>query len=356
MNDRFWHDRRVLITGHNGFKGSWLTHWLKSKGASVAGFSLPYDGRNAVFPAAGLSSVDCVEGDITDAEAVFLALKRFQPSVVIHMAAQPLVRKSYKDPMGTYAVNVMGTINVLEACRKVSSVQAVVNVTTDKCYANREWIWGYREIEPMGGFDPYSNSKACSELVTECYQRSFFNQVKGPRLASARAGNVIGGGDRSEDRLMTDLIASFAKGQTAVLRHPYSVRPWQHVLEPLSGYLRLAEDLILNGESAVGAWNFGPYDQDAKPVGYVATELATLWGGDASWKHEQNVDGFHESTLLKLDVSKATTELGWEPKWRLNEALKQVVRWEKALLSGADICAVMDQQIDDYITSRGLDG
>lgn len=340
-----WAGRRVFVTGHTGFKGSWLTLWLQSLGAEVHGFALPPPTDPSLFAAARVETgmASSTIADVRDLDAVETAMRACRPSVVFHLAAQPLVRRSYRDPVETYATNVLGTVDVLEAARRLGDVAAIVNVTTDKCYDNREWLWGYREIDPLGGHDPYSSSKACSELVTAAYRDSFLRA--GPTaLASARAGNVIGGGDWAADRLIPDLLAAFAAGRSVAIRNPGSLRPWQHVLEPLSGYLLLAEKLLEEGSAWAEAWNFGPRDDDARPVEWIVRRMVELWGEGASW----HLDGDarpHEAGLLKLDVSKAATRLGWHPRWSLDEALEAVVVWHRAFRAGDDVRAVCLDQI-----------
>lgn len=287
-------------------------------------------------------------GDIRDYDTVLKAVTEFKPEIVIHMAAQPLVRYSYKNPIETYATNVMGTVQLLEAIRQTGTAKVVVNVTTDKCYENKEWVWGYREDEPMGGFDPYSSSKACSELVTSAYRCSYFAET-GTALASARAGNVIGGGDWAEDRLVPDILRAFENNQPVVIRNPNSIRPWQHVLEPLSGYLTLAEKLWHEPKAYAEGWNFGPKDEDAKPVGWIVECMASKWG-DASWRVDDG-DHPHEAHYLKLDISKARQRLSWVPNWDLETALNQIVVWHQAWLAKADVRSLCLEQIDQYIKS-----
>jgi CDP-glucose 4,6-dehydratase len=272
-------------------------------------------------------------------------MQAFRPEIVVHMAAQPLVRLSYAEPVETYATNVMGTVHVLEAVRRTPGVRVVVSVTTDKCYENREWVWGYREDEPMGGHDPYSNSKGCAELVTSAYRRSFL-QHDGVALASGRAGNVIGGGDWAADRLVPDILRAFERGEPVVIRNPTSTRPWQHVLEPLSGYLTLAQRLWHEGSAFAEGWNFGPHDDDARPVGWIVERLVEQWGG-ARWRLDGGTHP-HEAHYLKLDISKAGSRLGWRPRWRLDEALQHIVAWHKAWLDGQEMRAICLEQISQY--------
>lgn len=348
MSPGFWTGRRVLVTGHTGFKGGWLSLWLQQLGAEVHGLALDPPTTPSLFEAArvhqGLASDTRV--DLRDAAAVLRTVQACRPELVLHLAAQPLVRASYADPAGTYATNVMGTLHLLEAVRQTPSVRAVLNITTDKCYENREWPWGYRENEAMGGHDPYSSSKACSELLSAAYRRSFLAEG-GVALATARAGNVIGGGDWAADRLVPDLLRAFERGEPAVIRRPAAVRPWQHVIEPLSGYLLLAQALLQQGQAVAEGWNFGPEDRDARPVGWIVEQLATLWGPDARWALQP--DGHpHEAHTLKLDISKAREGLNWRPRWGLQQALQRTVEWHKAWLGGANVRALCLQQIENH--------
>ncbi len=344
---RFWSGKRVFLTGHSGFKGSWLSLQLELLGAHVRGFSLQPDTSPSLFEAASVSrGIDSIFGDIRNAELLRSSLIAFQPDVVLHMAAQPLVRRSYRDPVDTFSTNVMGTVHLLEAARASDTVRVVVNVTTDKCYANREWVWGYRENEPMGGDDPYSSSKGCAELVTAAWRKSFFAAGGQAAVASARAGNVSGGGDWSEDRLIPDILRGFAAGECVRIRNPRSTRPWQHVLEPLSGYLTLAERLW-EEPALAGGWNFGPRDEDAKPVSWIVERMAALWGGDAAWVAEGD-GGPHEAAALKLDISKAREQLGWEPRWSLPVTLAKITAWHKAWTEGGDARQLMLDEIAAY--------
>ncbi|ALS66396.1 CDP-glucose 4,6-dehydratase [Pandoraea apista] len=351
IRPEFWRDKRVFLTGHTGFKGSWMSLWLQSMGANVHGYALPPPTNPSLFVAANVADgMASTIADVRDLDAISRAMAGFQPEIVIHMAAQPLVRLSYSEPVETYATNVMGTVHVLEAARRTASVRAIVNVTTDKCYENNEWVWGYRENEPMGGHDPYSNSKGCSELVTSAYRRSFFSADGTPALASARAGNVIGGGDWAADRLIPDILRAFERGEPVVIRNPFSIRPWQHVLEPISGYLMLAEKLYSEGHRWAEAWNFGPDEQDARPVQWIVEELIGTWGNGASWR----LDGGehpHEANYLKLDIAKARSVLGWRPRWNLATALAKITAWQQAQLRNEDVRALCIAQIAEYSAS-----
>jgi len=352
MNAHFWNGKRVLLTGHTGFKGSWLSLWLQSRQAHVVGYALAPPTNPSLFEVAEVGKgMTSVIGDIRDLQRLRAVFVEHQPEIVIHMAAQPLVRYSYSEPVETYSTNVMGTVNLLEAVRCTDSVKAVVNVTSDKCYENREWVWGYRENEAMGGYDPYSNSKGCAELVTAAYRNSYFHPDKysdhGVALASARAGNVIGGGDWAEDRLIPDIMRAITQGQPVNIRNPHAIRPWQHVLEPLSGYLLLAEKLYEKGPSYAEAWNFGPSEDDAKPVQWIVESLTSAWGEGASWILDDG-DHPHEAHYLKLDCAKAKTHLSWRPKWHLEKTLTSIVEWHRAYQGGSDMRELTLQQIDQY--------
>jgi CDP-glucose 4,6-dehydratase len=352
MNPAFWRGKRVFLTGHTGFKGSWLTLWLQSLGAEVTGYALNPTTNPSLFEVANVADgMKSIIGDIRDIDALQQAMLDAKPEVVIHMAAQPLVRYSYINPVETYATNVMGTVHLFEAVRKTKTVRAVVNITTDKCYENREWEWGYRENEAMGGYDPYSNSKGCAELVTSAYRSSFFNPADyvkhGVALASVRAGNVIGGGDWAQDRLIPDVVAAFSDGRPVEIRNPKAVRPWQHVLEPLRGYLTLAERLYEGGADFAEGWNFGPNDVDAKPVGWIVKELAEQWGGGATWSVDKG-EHPHEATYLKLDISKAKARLDWSPRLDLESALGMIVSWVRCYNDGHDMRQVTLEQIKQY--------
>lgn len=345
VDPRFWEGRRVLVTGHTGFKGSWLSLWLASMGAQVTGISDVVPTSPSLFELAGVGEdVHDVRGDVRDFAAVADAAK--DAEVVLHLAAQPIVRRSFIEPRETYEVNVMGTVNVLEAAR-AAGAQAIVNVTSDKCYENREWAWAYREDEPMGGHDPYSSSKGASELVTSAYRRSF-----GLPLASARAGNVIGGGDWGEDRLIPDLMRAAVTRETVEIRNPGATRPWQHVLNPLSGYLVLAQALW-DDPSAATAWNFGPAESDARPVSWIVERLDHLWPDGLAWTHDAGAHP-HEATYLKVDSSRARAHLGWAPRWDLEHALESIVEWYKALRDGGDVRAVTLEQLNAFTSSTEL--
>lgn len=355
MNKLFndiYRGKRVLITGHTGFKGSWLSLLLNELGADVYGFALEPPTSPSLYKEAKIDElITSYIGDVRDLYYLTKVIQEVQPEIVFHMAAQPLVRQSYKIPVETYSTNVMGTVHLLEACRSTSSVKAIVNVTTDKCYENKEWHWGYRENEPMGGYDPYSNSKGCSELITSAYRNSFFNPSEyknhGVAVATARAGNVIGGGDWAEDRLIPDFIRAISKGEKVRIRSPFAIRPWQHVLEPLSGYLRLAELLYTEGPKFAQAWNFGPYDHDAKNVEWITNTICEFWGDEASFEIDKKPQP-HEANYLKLDCSKANAELNWSPKWDIQTTLKSIVDWNKAYLNNEDIREVTKRQIHQY--------
>jgi CDP-glucose 4,6-dehydratase len=349
-NPLFWRGRSVLITGHSGFKGSWLVGWLAMSGAKVSGFSLRLATEPSLFKLAIEDRIDSHFGDVRDLAALRACVAAVKPEIIFHLAAQSLVRASYLDPAGTYATNVMGTVHLLEAVRETESVEAVVVVTSDKCYENREWVWPYREDEPMGGHDPYSNSKGCAELVTAAYRASFFDDTgsRKCRVATARAGNVIGGGDWAPDRLIPDIIRSFADGRPAEIRSPHAVRPWQHVLEPLGGYIRLAEALLAEGGGQFAeGWNFGPSGDDCWPVSSVADRLAAHWGKGASWRLSKGPHP-HEASFLKVDASKARARLSWRSRLRLDEALVWTADWYRGHLEGRPAAEMMAAQIERY--------
>jgi CDP-glucose 4,6-dehydratase len=352
LNRTFWKGRKVLITGHTGFKGSWLCLWLESFGAKVAGYALAPPTQPSLFEQANIAaSTPSMLADVRDLPRLVKVLSDTRPDVILHMAAQSVVRRGYEDPVETYSSNVMGTVHVLEAVRQLRLRCAVVNVTSDKCYENREWIWSYRENEPMGGRDPYSNSKGCAELVTSAYRDSYFPsdsfQQHGVALGSARAGNAIGGGDWTSDQLIPDLIRGFLTGKSCLIRNPAAIRPWQFVLEPLRGYLMLAERLSEDAGRFATTWNFGPSEGDAMPVAWIADTLSRLWGGRSSW----NLDGQshpHEGNFLKLDTSKARTYLNWQPVLPLETSLEWIVEWYKAYEAGKDLRKVTSAQIERY--------
>jgi CDP-glucose 4,6-dehydratase len=350
----FWNGKRVFLTGHTGFKGGWLSLWLQHLGVELTGYALQPPTQQNLFDKARVSEdMVSIIGDIRDSTKLMMTMRQANPDIVIHMAAQPLVRRSYIDPLETYSTNVMGTVNLLEAVRQCSSGCAVVNVTTDKCYENREWLWPYRENEPMGGYDPYSSSKGCAELVTSAYRSSYFNPKSYSQhqiaLASARAGNVIGGGDWAEDRLVPDILGAFSRGQPVMIRSPFAVRPWQHVLEPLRGYLVLAERLFNEGASYADSFNFGPTDEDMRPVEWVASQLAAKWGAGAMWQVDDS-DHPHEASLLRLDISKAAHHLAWRPVLNLESSLQLTVDWARANFNDQDMHAFTLAQINDYQT------
>jgi len=353
MDARFWKGKRVFVTGHTGFKGGWMAIWLKSLGAIVKGFSLEASTVPSLFCNAAIDElIESEMGDIRDARALRASMQAFQPDIVFHLAAQSLVRLSYSQPVDTFSTNVMGTVNVLEAVRTIDGVGAVVVVTSDKCYENKEWHWGYRECEPLGGYDTYSASKACSELVTNSYRQSFFQPCGKQRvcaIASARAGNVIGGGDWAADRLVPDILRNLQSNTPAVIRSPQAIRPWQHVLEPLSGYMMLATLLFEKGHSYAQAWNFGPPDTGAKSVQWMTEEVISQWGS-GSWEQKEG-EHPHEATYLKLDCSKATRHLNWIPVWNPSEALAATVGWHKARVNGSNVHELCIKDIDRYTRS-----
>jgi CDP-glucose 4,6-dehydratase len=351
-----WRSKRVFLTGHTGFKGGWLALWLVSKGAIVRGYALDPSTDPNLFAAARVAAaIEDIRGDIRDAAALDAAIQSFAPEVVFHLAAQPLVRLSYADPITTYETNVIGTARVLDSIRRTPSVRAVVCITTDKVYENLEWVWPYRETDPLGGYDPYSSSKACAEIVAAAYRRSYFHPAKLGQpdahrvaLATARAGNVIGGGDWSADRLIPDLVRGFLAGQPVRIRRPLAVRPWQHVVEPLAGYISLAEHLLsTNSAPYATAYNFGPSDADSQSVAWIADKMSAFWGNGAAWINDPD-PGVHEAGYLKLDSSRARADLGWTPHLHLETALEWLVQWYRAGQSGADMHAFTLNQIAAY--------
>ena len=354
-----WKDKSVFITGHTGFKGGWLTLWLHRLGAKVHGFALEPPTDPSLFETASIRSLlaSDTRADLADLRRLKSALKEAKPELVVHLAAQPLVRESYRDPLGTLASNVMGTAHILEASREIDSIRAIVLITTDKVYENREWAYPYREIDPLGGQDPYSASKAAAEMVAASYRESFFTKKSGhcAKVVTARAGNVIGGGDWASDRLLPDCLRAFAANEPVRLRFPQAVRPWQHVLEPLAGYLALAEHLFVSDSSTLSkAWNFGPDVSSDATVGNVAEITARLWGESARVEYVPSTNNPHEAGVLRLDSSQARKELGWKPRWSLMQALEQTVAWHKAWKKGADMNAVSLEQIGDYTSTVEL--
>jgi CDP-glucose 4,6-dehydratase len=346
IDQEFWRGKRVFLTGHTGFKGGWLSLMLKLLGAEVYGFALPPERPDGIFGAACIAAdVRQVIGDIRDGVALANAVREANPDVVIHMAAQALVRPSYADPVETYATNVMGTVHLLEAVRSLSGIRAVLVVTSDKCYENLDWPWGYRETDALGGHDPYSNSKGCAELVTSAYRRSFYHGAHGASIASARAGNVMGGGDWAKDRLVPDAMRAFATGQPLLIRNPGAVRPWQHVLDPLIGYMVLVEHLFTRGAPFAEAWNFGPTAASEVSVKTVVEGLVERSGEGLAWRHNDDGKHPHEAAYLKLDCSKAHSRLGWTPLITLENAMRLTVDWYAALRSGADMREVSSAQL-----------
>lgn len=348
IDQHFWQGKRVYLTGHTGFKGSWLALWLHSLGATVKGYALTPPTQPSLFEQARITEkIESEMGDIRDLTQLTASMVAFNPDILIHMAAQPLVRLSYQEPIETYETNVIGTAKVLEAARSCANLKAIISVTTDKCYENREWVWGYREDEPMGGHDPYSSSKGCAELVTSAYRRSFM-QAQGIGLASVRAGNVIGGGDWASDRLIPDILRAFERQQAVVIRNPSATRPWQHVLEPLSGYLVLAQKLYQEPQAYAEGWNFGPHDDDAKPVKWILNHMVSCWEG-SSWVLDRNSHP-HEAGYLKLDISKAKARLGWQPTWRLDRTLAKIIEWHQAWLAKKNMQTACLNEINEYMS------
>ena len=347
IDQTFWQNKRVFMTGHTGFKGSWLSLWLSSMGASIRGYSLTPPTSPSLFTEAKVDmAVDSQIGDIRDQDLLYDSMVTFNPDILIHMAAQPLVRYSYDYPIETYEVNVIGTVKVLEVARSCANLKAIVNITTDKCYEDNELDKSYKENDPMGGYDPYSSSKACAEIVTSAYRRSFI-KTKGIGLASVRAGNVIGGGDWANDRLIPDILRSFERGEPVVIRNPKATRPWQHVLEPLSGYLILAQKLFDNQEEFAESWNFGPYGNDVQTVNWILDKIISRCP-NLIWEHDNNSNPY-ESDFLKLDISKAESKLGWKPTWSLNHALEKVIDWHQSWLNKKDMQAICLAEIKEYM-------
>lgn len=352
MNPTFWRDKRVLMTGHTGFKGSWLSLWLQSAGAKLTGVALPPPTRPSLFEVAAVATgMDSVTADIRNLDAMIAVMKRCQPEIVLHLAAQSVVKQSYDDPVETFDTNVMGTVKVLEAVRQVGGVRAVVVVSSDKCYENREWHWGYRETDALGGYDPYSNSKGCTELVTASYRNSFFSgHLPGSpvvAVGSGRAGNVIGGGDWTANQLVPDAIRAFSEQRPVLLRSPKAIRPWQFVLEPLDGYLTLAERLFADGQVFADGWNFGPSTSNARTVQWVVERLAAAWGDGARSGLDPQQHP-HEAGYLKLDSSKAQALLGWESRLDLDTALRWTTQWYRAYFAGNDVRAITLDQIRQF--------
>ena len=346
IDEFFWKGKRVFLTGHTGFKGSWLSLWLVSLGVEVKGYSLNPSTSPSLFDEAKIDSIiESQIGDIRDQDTLYESMTSFNPDILIHMAAQPLVRYSYDAPIETYEVNVLGTVKVLEVARSCSALKAIVNITTDKCYENDGRSEGYKESDPMGGYDPYSSSKGCAELVTSSYRRSFL-QDQGVDLSSVRAGNVIGGGDWAEDRLIPDILRSFEKGEPVVIRNPNATRPWQHVLEPLSGYLILAQKMYNNTNKYAEGWNFGPNKNDVKPVDWILEKMISKWP-NSSWKLDKDYSP-HEACFLQLDILKAKSKLGWNPIWELSFTLEKIINWHRSWLNGEDMQAVCLIEIEEY--------
>ncbi|WP_462411700.1 CDP-glucose 4,6-dehydratase [Neobacillus sp. Marseille-QA0830] len=357
----FWEGKKVFITGHTGFKGTWLGIWLHSLGAKITGYSLTPPTNPSLFEISKIEDdITSKIGDIRNRETLYSAISASDPDIIFHMAAQPLVRLSYDEPIATFETNVIGTVNLFESVRNLpnNKKRAIVNITTDKCYENKEWPWGYRENDSLGGYDPYSNSKACAELVTSCYRMSFFNDETNKdnqiSLASVRAGNVIGGGDWAKDRLLPDFFRAALRGESLTIRNPQATRPWQHVLEPLSGYMLLAEKLFKEGSKYAESWNFGPNEENVKSVVWVMNDLCNKWGGNNTYQIEKNKQP-HEANLLKLDCSKAKSKLGWYPKWNLSTSLDKVIEWFQAYKAEEDMRQVCLKQINEFCNDKSLE-
>lgn len=348
INLNFYRGKRVFVTGHTGFKGAWLCRILVGAGAIVTGYALPAPTEPNLFALAGLmGKMTSVIGDIRDADTLEKTFSQARPEIVLHLAAQPIVRDSYKDPAYTYETNVMGTVNILECVRKNNCVRSFLNVTTDKVYQNNEWCWGYREYEPLDGYDPYSNSKSCSELVTHSYKSSFFGEENAPAISTARAGNVIGGGDFANDRIIPDCVRAVAAGKPIGIRNPHSTRPYQHVLEPLFAYLMIAQRQYQD-KSFAGWYNVGPDESDCVTTGELVELFGTCWGEGFSWHNQTEGNAPHEANFLKLDCSKLKAVFGWYPRWHIEEAIQKTVEWSRVWLNGGDIATEMDQQIAEY--------
>lgn len=344
----FYRNKRVMVTGHTGFKGTWLCRMLVNAGAVVTGYSLAPSGEPNLFSLAGIESrISHVIGDIRDFEHLKSVFEQAKPEIVLHLAAQPIVRDSYREPRYTYETNVMGTVNVMECVRQNSCVKSFVNVTTDKVYYNHEWCWGYREDEPLDGFDPYSNSKSCSELVTHCYKNSFFQGGR-PAVSTARAGNVIGGGDFANDRIIPDCVRAMSAGQKIGVRNPFSTRPYQHVLEPLAVYLMIAEKQYEDSRFA-GYYNVGPDECDCVTTGELVDLFCKYWGEDAVWENQAEENASHEANFLKLDCSRIKAAFGWKPRWHIDECMKRICRFSRIWLAGGDIPAEMDKEIEEFL-------
>jgi CDP-glucose 4,6-dehydratase len=351
VNMNFWQGKKVLITGHTGFKGGWLSLWMKHLGADVVGYSLKPPTSANLFVAANIANeINSIEGDVRNERQLSQVIKQFQPEIVFHMAAQSLVRKSYDDPVVTFESNVMGTVHVLNAIRFSDKTRVVINVTSDKCYENKEWPWGYRENDPLGGSDPYSASKGCAEIITGAFRHSFYTQ-KGIHLASVRAGNVIGGGDWAKDRIIPDIIRSCVNGQSPIIRNPHAIRPWQHVLEPLNGYITLAETLWNSGEEFAAGWNFGPKEENILTVGQLTEKVLNLWGTDLEWFYDKS-SHLHEAQMLRLDCSKAKSLLGWIPKLNIEQTLEWTVNAYKLYHEGYKMKTIVMEQIKAYENIR----
>lgn len=348
---KFYNNKRVFITGHTGFKGAWMCAVLLYAGADITGYALEPPTEPSLFALAGLSDkIHSIIGDIRDYDKLPAAMQQAQPEIVIHMAAQPIVRESYRDPIGTYSTNVMGTVNLLEAARNCKSVRSIVNVTTDKVYQNNEWAWGYRESDALDGYDPYSNSKSCSELVTACYKRSFLNDCQ-IAVSTCRAGNVIGGGDFAKDRIVPDCIRAVTKGESIMVRNPYSIRPYQHVLEPILAYLLVAQRQYDDAKHS-GCYNIGPNERDCVTTGRLADLFCAEWGSGAAWTNCAEKDAPHEANYLRLDCSKMKSVFGWSPVWNIETAIRETVLWSKQWRAKADAADVMMQQICSYIEAN----